>query len=318
VKHWYRRGAVAWLLWPASVVFGLVVIFRKILFKIRLLPSEHPGIPVIVVGNLVAGGSGKTPLVIWIAEFLKSKGRSPAIVSRGYGAKETAPRAATIASEAEQVGDEPILLSRRSGCPVWVGADRIAVIRALRAKHEEVDVVILDDGLQHYRLRRDIEIAVVDGRGFGNGFLLPAGPLREPAWRLRTVDASVSHGNPSLGRFKMALEGETFHRMTDARDRRPASAFAGHKVHAVAGIGDPNRFFLHLGKLGLKPIPHPFPDHHPFAPRDLEFGGEEPIVMTEKDAVKLRRAAHGHWWVLPVTARLDPAFGDWLLAKLKK
>src|SRR4051794_39021260 len=149
---------------------------------------------------------------MWIAEFLKSKGWSPAIVSRGYGAKETAPRAATIASNAEEVGDEPIVLSRRSGCPAWVGADRVAVIKTLRAKHEEVDVVILDDGLQHYRLRRDVEIAVVDARGLGNGFLLPAGPLREPAWRLRTVDAVVSHGAPRKRAFSMSLEGETFHR----------------------------------------------------------------------------------------------------------
>jgi tetraacyldisaccharide 4'-kinase len=325
VKYWYRRGAIAWLLWPVSLLFGVLVFARKVLFKVRLLKSEHPGIPVIVVGNLVVGGSGKTPLVLWIAEFLKSKGWSPAIVSRGYrtarsavGAAADAPRAATIASEAAEVGDEPIILSRRSGCPVWVGADRVAVIRALRAKHEEVDVVILDDGLQHYRLRRDVEIAVVDARGFGNGFLLPAGPLREPAWRLRTVDAVVAQGVQRKNAFAMSLEGDTLHRMTDSRERRPASAFAGQKVHAVAGIGDPNRFFLHLARLGLKPLPHPFPDHHPFTPRDLEFAGEQPVVMTEKDAVKLRHAARPGWWVLPVTARLDPKFGDWLLGKLNE
>jgi tetraacyldisaccharide 4'-kinase len=320
VRHWYRRGALAWLLWPASLAFACVVSIRRFLYWIRFLKSEHPGIPVIVVGNLVAGGSGKTPLVLWIAEFLKSQGWSPAIVSRGYGAAETAPRAATIASEAAEVGDEPIILSRRSGCPVWVGADRVAVVRALRAKHEDVDVLILDDGLQHYRLRRDVEIAVVDTRGFGNRFFLPAGPLRESISRLKSVDAVVWNGSSPSGKnsFAMTLEGATFHRMTDANDRRPASAFAGHRVHAVAGIGDPNRFFLHLGKLGIKPIPHPFPDHHPFTTRDLEFGGDAPVVMTEKDAVKLRRAPHAHWWVLPVTAQLDPAFGSWLLAKLKK
>jgi tetraacyldisaccharide 4'-kinase len=319
VKHWYRRGAVAWLLWPASLAFAVAVSIRRFLYWVRLLKSEHPGIPVIVVGNLVAGGSGKTPLVLWIAEFLRSKGWRPAIVSRGYGAAETAPRAATIASEAAQVGDEPVILSRRSGCPVWVGADRVAVVRALRAKHEDVDVLILDDGLQHYRLRRDIEIAVVDRRGFGNRFFLPAGPLRESISRLKSVDAVVWNGlSPEeKNSFSMTLEGATFHRMTDSNDRRPASAFAGHGVHAVAGIGDPNRFFLHLAKLGIKPIPHPFPDHHPFTARDLEFGGDAPVVMTEKDAVKLRRAPHAHWWVLPVTARLDPAFGDWLLGKLK-
>jgi len=318
VKFWYRHSLLGWMLWPLGFVFGLFVLLRKLLFKLRILKSEHPGIPVIVVGNITAGGSGKTPLVLWIAEFLKSKGWSPAIVSRGYGSDRTDPRPATIASEAADVGDEPIILSRRSGCPVWVGADRLAVIRALRAKHEDVNVLILDDGLQHYRLRRDVEIAVLDGRGLGNGFLLPAGPLREPAWRLKTVDAVVTNGFSRDESFAMKLEGDTFHRMTDSRERRQAAAFAGQRVHAVAGIGDPNRFFLHLAKLGLKPLPHPFPDHHPFTPADLDFGAGAEVVMTEKDAVKLRRAARPNWWVLPVTARLDPAFGDWLLHKLKR
>ena len=315
MEHWYRRSAVAWLLWPASLLFGFLTFCRRLLYRARLLKSVHPGTPVIVVGNLVAGGSGKTPLVLWIAEFLRAKGWSPAIVSRGYGARVAAPRAATIASEASEVGDEPILLARRSGCPVWVGPDRAGVIAALREQHPEVDVVILDDGLQHYRLRRDLEIAVVDWRGFGNGLLLPAGPLREPASRLRTVDAVVSHGAPVKG-FSMQLEGDTLHCMTDARERRNVKAFAGQKVHAVAGIGHPNRFFLHLARLGAKPIPHPFPDHHPFAAHDLEFGDALPVLLTEKDAVKLRHAARPNWWVLPVTARLDPAFGDWLLGKV--
>lgn len=318
MKFWSRRGAVAWLLWPASLVFGVVVSTRRMLFKMRILKSSHPGIPVIVVGNITAGGSGKTPLVIWIAEFLRSKGWSPAIVSRGYGAAETAPRAATIASRADEVGDEPILLSRRGGCPVWVGVDRIEVIRMLRAKHDEVDILILDDGLQHYRVRRDVEIAVLDSRGVGNGFLQPAGPLREPVWRLGTVDAVVANGFDRPGWFGMRLEGDTFHRMTDANDRRPARSFAGQKVHAVAGIGDPNRFFLHLVKLGLKPVPHPFPDHHPFTPEDLEFEPGATVVMTEKDAVKLRHVARPDWWVLPVTARLDPKFGDWLLGTVNE
>ena len=315
MEHWYRRSAVAWLLWPASLLFGVLIFCRRLLYRARLLKSVHPGTPVIVVGNLVAGGSGKTPLVLWIAEFLRAKGWSPAIVSRGYGARVAAPRAATIASEASEVGDEPILLARRSGCPVWVGPDRVRVIAALREQHPEVDVVILDDGLQHYGLRRDLEVAVVDWRGFGNGLLLPAGPLREPASRLRTVDAVVSHGAPVKG-FSMQLEGDTLHCMTDARERRNVKAFAGQKVHAVAGIGHPNRFFLHLARLGAKPIPHPFPDHHPFAAHDLEFGDALPVLLTEKDAVKLRHAARPNWWVLPVTARLDPAFGDWLLGKV--
>jgi tetraacyldisaccharide 4'-kinase len=316
VRFWYRPSAIAWLLWPVSLLFGVLVLLRRFLFLVRIFKSRHPGIPVIVVGNITVGGSGKTPLAIWIAEFLKAKGWSPAIVSRGYKGKQSeVPRAATIASEAADVGDEPILLARRSGCPVWVGADRLRVIAALRAANPDVNLVILDDGLQHYRLRRDLEIAVVDARGVGNGFLLPAGPLREPAWRLRTVDAVVANGAGRKEDFTMLLIGEELHRMTDARERRPLKAFAGQKVHAVAGIGDPKRFFLALGAAGLKVLPHPFPDHHPFTPRDLDFGDGLPVLMTEKDAVKLRHAARPEWWVLPVTARLDAAFGNWLLRK---
>jgi len=321
VRFWYRRGAPAWLLWPASLVFGCVVVLRKFLFRARILKSTHPGIPVVVVGNLTVGGSGKTPLVLWIAELLKANGWSPAIVSRGYGGAAREPRAATVAAEAGEVGDEPIVLARRSGCPVWVGPDRVGVVAALRAQHPEVDVVVLDDGLQHYRLRRDVEIAVVDSRGFGNGFLLPAGPLREPRRRLRSVHAVVSHQAPDLGSknvntFGMRLEGEVAHRMTDARDRQPLQAWRGRKVHAVAGIGDPSRFFAHVGASGPEVAPHPFADHHRFRPEELEFGDEAPVLMTEKDAVKLRRHARANWWVLPVTANLDPAFGDWLLRTL--
>jgi tetraacyldisaccharide 4'-kinase len=299
-----------------SLVFGLLVLIRRTLYWVRLLKSQHPGIPVIVVGNITVGGSGKTPLAIWMAEFLKSKGWSPAIISRGYGAKIEAPRAATVASDAAEVGDEPVLLARRSGCPVWVGPDRVQVAAALRAAHPDVNVLILDDGLQHYRMRRDIEIGVVDVRGLGNGFLLPAGPLREPRWRLRTVDAVVGQAAAPVKDFVMSLAGEELHRMTDARERRPLKAFAGQKVHAAAGIGDPNRFFLDLGRAGLKVIPHPFPDHHPFTDQDLDFGDGLPVMLTEKDAVKLRRAARPDWWVLPVSARLDPGFGAWLLRKL--
>ena len=317
MKYWYRRGPVAWLLWPASLLFRIVVLGRRLLYRVRLLPSAHPGIPVIVVGNLTVGGSGKTPLALWVAEFLKGKGWSPAIVSRGYGGSAAGPRAATLADDAGQVGDEPIVLSRRSGCPVWVGADRLAVIEALRGQHPEVDVLVLDDGLQHYRLRRDIEIAVVDSRGFGNGFLLPAGPLREPPRRLRSVDAVVSHQNARVHGFQMFLEGEIVHRMTDARERRPVQSFRGQKVHAVAGIGHPERFFLHLTRLGVRVVPHPFADHHRLIPGELDFGDDAPVMMTEKDAVKLRRYGRANWWVLPVTAQLDPAFGDWLTGKLR-
>jgi tetraacyldisaccharide 4'-kinase len=316
MKHWYRRGAAARLLWPASVAFGVVAAARRLAYRARLLPSAHPGIPVIVVGNLTVGGSGKTPLVLWIAEFLKARGWTPAIVSRGYGGRSDAPRAATLVSDAADVGDEPLVLARRSGCPVWVGRDRLRVIQALRERHEDVDVVVLDDGLQHYRLRRDVEVAVLDARGFGNGWLIPAGPLREPPRRLRSVDAVVTHQNAAMRGFAMSLEGEVLHCAADARQRRSLASFRGERVHAVAGIGDPNRFFLHLASAGVRVVPHAFPDHHRFVPRELEFADGSPVLMTEKDAVKLRGLGRAHWWVLPVTAKLDPAFGDWLLGKL--
>ena len=308
MKHWYRRGAIAWLLWPASLLFGLLVLVRRILFLVRILKSEHPGIPVIVVGNITVGGTGKTPLVIWIAEFLSKNGWTPGVISRGYGGNVQAPRAVTLSADPAEVGDEPILISRRAGCPVWVGPDRVQVAAMLRRAQPEVDVLISDDGLQHYRLRRDIEIAMAGS--MGNGFLLPAGPLREPRFRLKTVDKVVP----------LHLQGDTLHRMADSRERQPLKFFAGQKAHAVAGIGDPDRFFRHLGEAGVKVVPHPFPDHHPFAPEDIDEATAShpdlPVLMTEKDAVKLRSAPRSNWWVLPVTAQLDPAFGAWLLGRL--
>jgi len=188
-KTWYRRaGLLAWLLWPASLAFRLAVALRRLAYALRLAPSRSAGVPVVVVGNLTVGGSGKTPLVIHVAELLKAKGWSPVIVSRGYlgGAhrgreQDAPPRAVSLASDPAEVGDEPVLMARRSGCPVWVGAERAAVALRLRDEHPDCDVIVMDDGLQHYRLRRDVEIAVVDARGFGNGFMLPAGPCASRA-----------------------------------------------------------------------------------------------------------------------------------------
>ena len=320
MRHWSGRGAFAWLLWPASLAFGIVVVVRRFLYRIKVLGSIHPGIPVIVVGNLTVGGSGKTPLVLRIVEILREHGWKPGIVSRGYGGSAAAegghPQEANIASDPGEVGDEPILLARRSGCPVWVAPDRVAACSALREKHPECDVIVTDDGLQHYALARDVEICVVDGRGFGNGFLMPAGPLRETPSRLRSVDAVVTHGAKGVAGHDMRLEGDKLVNLSNARDIRPAKSFAGQKVHAVAGIGDPKRFFLDLARFGMKPVPHPFPDHHPFTAGDLDFGDAAPVVMTEKDAVKCRRLAKAHYWVFPVSASLDPAFERWLLKKL--
>jgi tetraacyldisaccharide 4'-kinase len=320
VRHWRSRGAIAWLLWPVSLLFGVVISVRRFLYKIRIFSSTHPGIPVIVVGNLTAGGSGKTPLVLRVAEILKEHGWKPGIVSRGYGGSTQNPVAATIASDPAEVGDEPILLARRSGCPVWVAPERVAACRVLRRENPECNVIVTDDGLQHYALRRDIEICVVDGKGIGNGFLQPAGPLRERRSRLRSVDAVVAHGAPDVQGFGMVLEGDKLVRFTDARDVRAAKSFAGQRVHAVAGIGDPKRFFLQLARFGLKVVPHPFPDHHAFRAEDFAFGDSDPVVMTEKDAVKCKRIVAGNpqaqFWVFPVSASLDSAFERWLLERL--
>ena len=316
MRHWASRGAIAWLLWPLSLGFSVAVAVRRVLYKLRILGSRHPGIPVVVVGNLSVGGSGKTPLVLHIAGILRDHGWKPGIVSRGYGGKADAPREATIASDPAEVGDESMLLARRSGCPVWVAPDRVQACTALRTQHPECDVIVTDDGLQHYALRRDVEICVLDERSLGNGFLLPAGPLREPRSRLGSVDAVVAHGDSPVPGHRMALEGDKLVRMTDARDVRALKSFAGQRVHAVAGLGNPRRFFLQLGRAGLKVVPHPFPDHHAFRAEDFEFGDTDPVVMTEKDAVKCKRFAQAHFWVFPVSAALDPAFERWLLEKL--
>ncbi len=317
MRHWAGRGFVAWLLWPASLAFGCVAFFRRLFYRLGLFASHDAGVPVVVVGNLTAGGSGKTPLVLWIVEFLARHGWKPGIVSRGYGARIESPRAATIVSEAAEVGDEPALLARRSGCPVWVGPDRVATIAAMRAANPDVDVVVLDDGLQHYRLRRDVEIAVVDTRLFGNGWMIPAGPLREPPSRLASVDAVVTNGTDAVAGYAMRVEGTLACRFTDSSDRRPLGSFRGRRVHAVAGIGDPGRFFALLAAQGIEVVEHPFPDHHPYRPGELAFDDDAPVLMTEKDAVKLRGAGDSRWWIVPVHVQMDPAFGDWLAARLE-
>lgn len=308
---------------PASVAFGAAVCARRLAYAMRLAPRHRVRVPVIVVGNLTVGGAGKTPLVAWIARFLAARDRRPGIVSRGWGGSADAPREATIASDPAEVGDEPVLLARLAGCPVWVAASRIAACRSLLERHPQCDVIVSDDGLQHYALARDIEICVLDARGLGNGFLLPAGPLREPLSRLRSVDAAIEHGEIPAAvrafaprRFAMRLEGTELVRLADARDVRPAATFRGTRVHAVAGIGDPWRFFEQLAGFGLEVVPHPFPDHHRFAPADLEFGDGAPVVMTEKDAVKCRRFATPRHWVFPVRAAPDAEFGAWLLERL--
>jgi len=316
-KHWYRLSPLSLALWPASLLYRLLVRLRQLAYSSGVLSAVKLPVAVIVVGNLVAGGTGKTPLVLGLAAMLKSKGRKPGIVSRGYRGSAMAPTAVAASSPVDLVGDEPLLLARASGCPVWIGRDRAAAASSLLAAHPECDVLILDDGLQHYRLARDIEIAVEDERGAGNGLLLPAGPLREPV--SRRVDAwvvnSAPPGNHSPA-YRMDLRGENFRRLAAPHDSAPAAAFAHKKLHAVAGIGNPKRFFDHLAGLGLATVNHAFPDHHAYKPGELDFRDCDALLMTEKDAVKCETFAREHWYALQVEAELAPAFFDFILAKL--
>jgi tetraacyldisaccharide 4'-kinase len=267
-------------------------------------------VPVIVIGNITVGGSGKTPLAIALADALATHGWRPGIVSRGYGAQNLEPRAVGVDADADAVGDEPVLLAR-TGFPVWIGADRPRAARGLVAAHPECDVVIADDGLQHYALARDMEVVVVDaGRGLGNGLPLPAGPLREPRSRLREADAVVLLGGTVTGafgrEFAMTLIGDRFFRVDACGKSVPASAFCGGGVHALAGIGNPQRFFDHLKALGIAASCHAFPDHHRFTQQDLQLPGATAILMTAKDAVKCTAFADDRCWALPVRAVVDP------------
>jgi tetraacyldisaccharide 4'-kinase len=312
---WRGRGPLAWLLLPVASLFFLGAALRRFLYHRRWLASVRLPVPVVVVGNITAGGSGKTPLVIWLVEALRCRGRRPGVVSRGYGGSADGVREVGLASAPADVGDEPVLIWRRAACPVFVGRDRVAAATALLAAHPECDVVVCDDGLQHYRLARDVEIAVVDRRGFGNGWPLPAGPLREPPARLRQVDAVVANGWRGPAAFRMTLAGERFASLTERGVDVAPGALAGRRLHAVAGIGEPRRFFDHLAALGLRCEAHAFPDHHCYGAADLDFIGDA-ILTTEKDAVKFAALATLPVWVLPVTAVVSPDLGQFVLEKL--
>ena len=316
-EHWYKGSLWLWFLWPFSALFCVLVLLRRLLYRTGLLHSESLAVPVIVVGNITVGGSGKTPLVLWLADYLRQHGYRPGVISRGYGGEATVwPQAVTAESDPREVGDEALLLARRGTCPMVVGHDRVAAARRLLAEYE-VDVIISDDGMQHYRLQRDIEIAVLDGeRRLANGLCLPAGPLREPAGRLKSVDFIVTNGAGREGEWAMQLEaGEAVPLL--GGEGRALSYFFNQSVHAVAGIGNPGRFFATLRALGLKPIEHAFPDHHPYRKGELDFNDTAPVLMTEKDAVKYFGYAESRHWYLPVTARLPDEFGKRVLAALE-
>ena len=278
--------------------------------------------PVVVVGNLIAGGAGKTPLTLWLARRLITLGRKPGIVSRGYGRVTRGVLEVKVGAggTAASVGDEPLLLAQRSGSPVFVGSDRAAAAQALLAAHPGCDLILCDDGLQHYRLGRNVEIAVVDRRGLMNGWPLPAGPLREPARRLQEVDALVLNGTdvaPIAGApvFSMRLEGERFYRLDNPAIHCTKNDLEGLKLHAVAGIGEPQRFFDHLAALGLRFAAHAFPDHHHYTSADLCFAGDA-LLMTEKDALKCAGLTVLPIWVLPVEAHIEPDLARFVLEKI--
>lgn len=322
-RQWFvqRRPTPAlWFLLPLATLFFLLACLKRRLTRPQRLP-----VSVVVVGNITVGGAGKTPLTLWLAERLRERGRRPGIVSRGYGGNAALPRAVAADDSPAEVGDEPLLLARRSGVPVWVGRDRATASRALLATHPEVDLLLCDDGLQHHRLARDVELAVFDDRGAGNGYLLPVGPLREPLARLRTVDAVVCNGavDPRLPtavkRFDMRLRAGVFYRLGHPEQTCAPAQLAGRRLHALAGIGDPERFFRTLEALGLTFSRHPFADHHAYTAADLAFAADAAsvLLMTEKDAVKCAGLTVGEAWVLPVEAELSPTLVDLILEKIR-
>jgi len=317
--HWYRTSPLHLILVPISLVFGVLVAYRRVLYRDRVMASEQLLLPVIVVGNISVGGTGKTPLTLALAQQLIMHGWHPLIISRGYKRASHFPQHVDPDMTALQTGDEPLLMARRNICPVWVGKDRVATARAALQAHPQCNVVVCDDGLQHYRLQRDVEIAVIDGeRGFGNGWQLPAGPLREPVSRLKTVDAVVVNGGEAAqGQFSMRLEGTRFHNLLDPGLTTTAGELNKSGIHAVAGIGNPQRYFDHLASLGIAFTPHAFPDHHPYTANDLSFADCDAILMTEKDAVKCAEFADARYWVLRVDAHIDPGLTDLILRKLK-
>jgi tetraacyldisaccharide 4'-kinase len=319
-ERWYEEGTRFTALQPLAWVYGAVSGMRRRAYATGLLASGRAGKPVVVVGNLSVGGTGKTPLTLWLAHELAALGLKPGIISRGYGGSAGAQvREVAPGADWREVGDEPLILARRSGCPTVVGRDRLAAARALASR---VDVILSDDGLQHLALARDCEIVVVDGaRGFGNGRLLPAGPLRESPARALTVDAVVVNGAPRArdvpaGAFGMQLVAQAALRLDAQAEPRALESFRGADVHGVAGIGNPARFFAELRAHGLNVTEHPFPDHHPLTAGELAFGDERPVLMTEKDAVKCTAFADARLWYVPVRAEFPAADARELLTRV--
>jgi tetraacyldisaccharide 4'-kinase len=323
---WRRKNALYYLvLVPLSWLFAAIIYIRKSAYQLGILKSYSLPVPVVVVGNITVGGNGKTPVVMWLVEQLKNYGYQPGVVSRGYGGTVKLPTSVDADSNAGEVGDEPILIASRCVCPVWVGASRVSVATELLKAHPDCNIIISDDGLQHYSLRRDIEIVVTQPEQRTDKLrLLPAGPLREPLTRLNTVDAIVSNGKIFNNKysiptaFEMQLIGEQFYNLQDNNIKASAADFKHKSIKAIAGIGKPARFFEHLNKLGLTFASTSFGDHYAYTAQDLAQMDCDVLIMTEKDAVKCKAFAQAHYWVLPVQASIDTGLMSLVLNELAK
>ncbi len=325
-QAWRKKNTLFYaVLVPLSWLFALISFLRRQAYRLGILKSHALSVPVIIVGNIHVGGSGKTPVVIWLVQQLKQQGYSPAVISRGYGGTAKLPTAVNANSNPKIVGDEPVLIANRCDCPVWVGVDRVHVGAELLKVHPDCNVIVSDDGLQHYRLKRDMEIAVIDAETYlKNVCLLPAGSLREPMRRLRKVDAVIKNGHENdddehvatmTDAYQMQLTGTQFYNLVDPDIKAAAIYFKRKSIKAIAGIGNPDRFFEHLRQLGLNFSASSFEDHHAFTAADLAQMECDVLLMTEKDAVKCRPFAQSHHWVLPIEAKID---GDLMQLVLKK
>ena len=316
---WYKDPFIGVWLMPFGFLFSDIVKFRKFLYRIGLLKTQTLPVSVIVVGNITVGGTGKTPLIIYLANFLKDSGFKPGIISRGYGGgAESWPQWVDGDSLAKDVGDEALLIAKQTSCPMAVGLIRADAGRFLLEK-AECDVILSDDGLQHYALHRTIEIAVIDGeRRFGNGYCLPAGPLREPIERLSSVDLIIVNGDKQEpNEYSMSLVGDIAINLLTGEQKHLVE-FKAEACHAIAGIGHPERFFKQLESAGLNTSNKSFPDHYSFQREDIEFSDQKPVLMTEKDAVKCKLFAGQQHWYVPVTACPESLFTEQLLNLLRE
>ena len=317
-KIHYSKSLVSLLLLPLSAVFLLISFIRKTLYEFNFLKSFKLKIPVIVVGNITSGGTGKTPLIIYLANELKKNGYRPGIISRGYGSKSEGVMEVSQKSDVAEAGDEPMLIQKHTHLPVFVSKDRVLAAKALVKKYAKTDVILSDDGIQHYRLRRDLEVLVIDGtRKFGNGYLLPAGPLREFRSKLKTVDAIVcNHKKVIDGSYLMKYKG---HLLINLKTNKKIhlNNLSLKNIHAIAGIGNPDRFFDYLKTYNILFSSSVFQDHYKFSKKDFRDMNDKNIIMTEKDAVKCQQFSRNNFWYLPVIAEVDSKFTDVILKKLR-